>query len=300
MVLRIDVNNLASRVARTQSTGGSGIRRLAINGTVDNSSENLLSVVYNAIERFGQSLMRATLGRIGDFLRFSWTKFWNTLVTAKQFLVNFDINSTDAALDEQIKSAEIALAGVRGALDGQRLGFLVCGIIPAASLVVFNEPLALVVLKEIGEEAAEEIAASTAVLINLTIQKEVKKTFYAFFKNHRTLVRNAYLGFANFLVERGILTQDSVLTAKTQRNQPWTLANALEVSNESIKDPIERAYRENFYEELDEACIEAGYIVAGSIDGFLAQQRLAGDQILGEERTVEILLDRSASIAPAT
>jgi len=48
-------------------------------------------------------------------------------------------------------------------------------------------------------------------------------------------------------------------------------------------------------EEGSEACIEAGYAVAGGIDAWLAQQAMQQSSLLGSDRTVEITPDRSAS-----
>lgn len=64
---------------------------------------------------------------------------------------------------------------------------------------------------------------------------------------------------------------------------------------------MEQAYAEEFWDEFQEACIEAGFIVAGAADSFFAQQKLAGEALLGgRETTVEIDFDRSTDLTPAT
>lgn len=299
MGLEIVVDALKSRKIRQAVTGknGGGLRKLALNAVSDKKDDegNFLSAVYNGIERFGQSLMSVTKGLLGGALSFSFTKLWSWCVSAYLFVFHFNWNATDKELDQQIKQGEIAIAASKGALIGKSLGYAVCGLIPTATIAVFNEPMALYVMKELGEEAAEEIAQSLATLIGLQLKQWRNQIFINLFKNYRSILRPAAIGFANLLVKAGVLTQDSVDKANKNRNEPWSFAGALEDSIDSIKDPVEQAYAEEFWEEFGDACIEAGYIVAGGIDSYLAQAKLAqANHPLGEEKIVEITLDRSA------
>lgn len=302
MALTLSLTSLNSRIARTASAGSSGIRRIAVNATTaPTDDDNPLTSIYNGIEKFGQSLMRGTLNAIGAGFSFSWSKLWGTAVSTGLFLINFNWNITDKEIDEQIRQAELGVAAAKGALAGQSLGFAVCGFIPTATIAVFNEPLALYMLKELGEEAAEEISASLANLVRLQLRQQVRRGFFALFKNYRTLLRGAAIDFANILVSAGVLTQDSVDKANKNRNEPWSFSGALEDSIESIKDPMQQVYAEEFWDEFQEACIEAGFIVAGAADSFFAQQKLAGEALLGgRETTVEIDFDRSTDLTPAT
>lgn len=201
------------------------------------------------------------------------------------------------AIEAQIKQAEIALAAAKGSLVGQSLGYSICGLAPAATIAVFNQPLALYMMKELGEEAADDIAASLANLVTLQIQQNARVGFLALFKNHRNLIRGAAIGFANLLVRVGILTQKSVDKASKERNKPWSIASALEDSIESIKDPVDQAFYEELWDELADSCIEAGYIIASSADSYFAQQKMANESVFGTERIVEIQPVRNADEA---
>lgn len=301
MPLTLSLSSLGSRSARAAATASTGIRRIAINATTTPDNDDPLTSFYNGLEKFGQSLMRGFVQVFGGIFSFSWSKLWGMAVSGGLFLINFNWNITDKQLDDQIKQTEIALAAARGTLAGQSLGFAVCGLIPTATIAVFNEPLALYMMKELGEEAAEEIASSLANLVRLQFQQQVRRGFAALFKNYRTLLRGAAVGFAQILVTAGILTQDSVDKANKNRNEPWSLASALEDSIESIKDPAEQAYAEEFWDEFQDSCIEAGFIVAGAADSYFAQQRMANEAILGgSETTVEIDFDRSTDLTPVT
>lgn len=294
MGLTLNISDLSSRATRLASTTNSGIRRIAATAnTSSNDDEGALTSVYNAINKFGASLMKKALTVLGNIFTFSWSKFWASFTGGVRFLLNFNFNITDTELDAQIKAAEIALAGAKGSLAGQSLGFAICGFVPAATIAVFNEPLALYMLKELGEEAADEIAGSLTTLVRLQIQQASRQAFAALFKNYRTLFRGAAIGIAQGLASIGILTQDSVDKANKNRDKPWSIASALEESIDSVENPALKAYAEEFWEELGESCIEAGFIIANSADSYYAQQRIANESMFGTEHTVEIELSRN-------
>lgn len=294
MPLALNLNNLSSRAVRLASSSG-GIRRIAVNATASRDKEDggILSV-YNAVEKFGRSLMSFAFNAIKGFFSIDWVKLYQQVIGGVRYLLNFNINTTDSQIDEQIKQAEIALAGAKGALAGQSLGFAICGLAPAATIAVFNEPLALYMLKELGEEAADEIAGSLANLVNLQIQQVARVGFLTLFKNHRDLVRGAILGVAQLGVFAGFLTQESVDRANKERNKPWSIASSLEESIDSIEDPLDKAYAEEFWDEFGESCIEAGYIIANSADSYFAMQKMANLSQFGSERIIEIQPIRNA------
>jgi hypothetical protein len=90
----------------------------------------------------------------------------------------------------------------------------------------------------------------------------------------------------------------TVLGSKTIDNwgtgESWTMAKAVENRIEKIPDAFWRNFTEEMFEEGSEACIEAGFAVAGGIDAWLAQQAMQSDSVLGADRIVEITPDRSA------
>lgn len=294
MGLEIYLTAMGSRTARSAAAGGSGVRRIATNAIKGEQDQdgNDAGNFYNALNRFGNSLMAGTLNLFKGVLSFSFTKLWSACVSSYMFLFNFNWNSTDQQLDDQIKQAEIAIGSASGAFKGAAVGYAICGIIPTATIAVFNEALAVHALLELGEEAAEELVALGASLVRLTLKQQVRKAFVSFYKNFRSILRPIAINIAQSLVSLNIFTQDAVDKGILQRNQPWSFAGALEESIESIEDPAQQAETEEFYEQLGETCIESGYIIAGSIDGYFAQQRIADTSRLGRERIIELELSR--------
>jgi hypothetical protein len=310
MPLQIILGALKSRAVRNfvvEQAVNQGIRRIAVNNEQqvqqntnpdDNSGQNFLSVIWNGAKKFAGFLVSNLKAMLTGNFQINLTAIWQKIVAGTTFILNFNWNITDAQLDEQVKQGNIALAASAGGALGNAVGFLVCGGIPAASIAVFNLPLAVHVLEDVSEEAAEEIAGNIAALVMLTSQQLLRYTFSNIYKNFRSVLRPAALGIAQILVSVGILNQDSVDKANKKRNEPWSFASALEDTIEDIKDPIHQAAVESFWEELGEGCIEAGYIVAGSIDGYFAQHRVASQSYFGKEKLIEILPDRSVEPDP--
>ena len=286
MPLSLALSSLASRVTRTSATGATGIRRFSLSGslgTLDTVDE--VDNFWDGLKRFAGSLL-SNITWQPPWLKFSVSSLFSSVVSTVRTLLNFNWNSTDTELDAKIKSAEIAVASAEGAARGSFIGYLICGILPTAAIAVFNEPLALYTLKNVGEEAAEEIAANVSTLILLQQQKNVQQAFYGIFKNYRSVLRPAAIGFARILERAGVLDKESVDQANKQKNKPWSIHNALEESIDRIEDPVQRARTEEFWDEFGEACIEAGYIVAGSIDSYFLQQKIADEAASGTSHTV--------------
>lgn len=300
MPLAIVLSALKSRAIRAKITGSSGIagvRRFSTSALQTASSQQGgFQAIWAGFSRFGGFILSQLQDKFKGLTQINFSKIWSLITNAGIFLWNFNWNATDEQLDQQIKAGLVALAGAAGRTLGSTLGYTICGVVPAASMVVFNQPLGILLLKEVGEEMAREVASHLANLINLAAQQLVRYTFINIFKNHRNLLRGAALKFAQMLVNAGVLSQASVDKANKNKNEPWSFAMALEETIDEIKDPIRKEFIEEFYEELGDACIEAGYVVAGGLDNFLAMQKLSNNNIFGKEATVEILLNRSTPV----
>lgn len=290
MPIAIALASLASRATRIASVGNTATRIISTTSTIDNNDDdgNFISKIYNGIEKFGKGLMGATFKAFQSILRFDWGSLWQQVTKGVLFLLNFNWNTTDAQLDAQIKQAEIGLASAKGTLVGTSLGYAICGGIPAATVAVFNQPLALYMLAELGEEAADEIAGALSNLVSLQLQQYIRIGFSSVFKNYRTLLRGAAVGFGQVLAGLGILSQESVDKANKNRNEPWSISSALEDTIEDIDDPVKQSYYEELWESFQDACIEAGFIVANAADSFFAMQKMSLQAAQGSERIIQI------------
>lgn len=296
MGLIISLSSLASRAVRASISSG-GIRTIARNALSEERDDdgNIISKIWNGVNRFGGSLMSKTLGLLGGAFQFSWTALWSFTQSVSTFVWHFNFNASDAELDSQINSQFNGLAGQLGGTIGNALGWLACGAVPGAILFAFNEPMGLYVLEQVGEEALDELAGNLANLIKSTATSITKAaTIYAY-KNIRKLWREPDSVFVQKLKEQGIVDQSKIDKALADRNKPWSFAKATEDAIESIPNEFLRNFTEELVEEFFESCTEAGYVVANSVDSYLATQKLATQTMLGSEQTVEILLERDGS-----
>jgi len=282
MILR----NLASRRIRANSTGGSLIRTWNASAIVTTNNGGLIETIINGAVRFGNFL----ISTISSAISFSFTKLWSWIVGGVQFIYNFDWNISDTAIDKQIEGLWNSFGGILGGATGRAIGWISCGLVPAASIFTFNQSLGTHLLLEVGEQAIDEMLDAASEVINVGFRMGAQATFLWLYKD----VRRALKDPTNILGQ-GLR---AVLGSKTIDNwgtgESWTIAKAVEKKVEAIPSTFWRNFTEEMLEEGSEACIEAGYAVAGGIDAWLAQQAMQNVSVLGSDRTVEITPDRSA------
>ena len=303
MVLTIALRLLASRSVR-RAVVSNGIRRISTsalttptggggNPTNTPPTNGTLGAIWQGFSRFNGFILDNVKEKLNVKNQINFTNIFSKIVGGTTAILNFNWNITDKELDEQVKQGVIAIAGAAGGALGQTVGYTICGGVPAASLAVFNPGLALHALTDLGEQAAEEIVEAVANLVNLTAQQALRYSFAQIYKNFRGVLRAGALGFAQTLVQAGVLSQESVDAANKKKNEPWSFAIALENTIEDIKDPIKQAFIENFWDELQDSCIEAGYVVAGSMDAYFAQQKMANQFFHGSNNVITIVPNRA-------
>ncbi|MBD1925754.1 hypothetical protein H6F74_05585 [Trichocoleus sp. FACHB-90] len=300
MASLIDLSKAAGRLARKEITAD-GVRRFAVNamsGKADSGDGGgILGKIIGAVGKFNNSLINGVAKALFSFASFTLSGLWGLVISTGQFLWNFDFNMSEEAADKKIEALYTSLAGSLGNTLGNAVGWLACGALPGAIIFAFNEPLGLHVLNEVGEEALEEIADNVAQLIRQTATQGVQVLLTWAYINYRKLWRQPNSEFAKMLAAGG-LKKEYIDRAVEERSKPWSFALKFEEAIESIDNKYLRTFAENFFEEAFDACVEAGYVVANSVDSYLAAQKIANNGLLGEERTVEILLDRSTATAP--
>lgn len=301
MPLTLNVASLASRVVRGQITPG-GIRRFATDAISDHydPATNVLQKVWNGAVRFAGSLISSVWKLLAPIISFSFTALWGLVVASISFIWNFNWNASDAELDQSISSSFDSLGSALGGTLGNALGWLACGALPGIAIFAFNEPMGLYVLEQVGEEALEEIAGNIANLVRQTFTALTKAGVTYLYKNIRNLWREPDSKLRARLISEGHMTSEQVNKVISERNQPWSFASATENAINAIPNTFLKNFAEEFFEEFTESCVEAGYVVAGSVDSYLAQQQMANNNFHGSEEIVEILLNRETSTSSAS
>ncbi|WP_245602680.1 hypothetical protein [Gloeothece verrucosa] len=240
---------------------------------------------------------------IGGAFTWSATKIWSILVAGAIFAFNFNWNIPDEDLEARFKQAEIAWYGQLGSAIGTSLGWLACGIVPSLLIMSFNEAMGSQILLSVGEEAYEEMISELSLLINMGVRNKCNQLMAEMFIGFRWLIKNAANGLEPDTALGGIATKvfqsfpklkESAKSWGDKGSKPWVLSQKIEEYIESL--PIEQKYQEFFEELLDsfgDSCIEAGYVVAGGIDEFLANQSVA-QAIKQQPNTVVITPNRLA------
>ena len=299
MALSINIANLASRVART-NISPSGIRRFAVNAsmTQNPTGGGLPGKLWAGFSRFGGFLISGVIAAL-NVVAFSLRAMWGFCVSLFQFVWNFNWNATDTELDDTIKASFNALGGTVGGTLGNALGYLACGAVPGALVAVFNEPLGLHILQEVSETAVDEIASNLANLITQSSQLLIKSAVVFLYKNTRVMFRDSGDMLRAKLVAEGKVNAADIEKAVATRNKPWSFSSAFQEKVESIPVPFIKNFVEEFVEEFSDSCIEAGYVVAGASDSFLAANQTATNAYNGGTTTITISPVRSAA-TPAT
>lgn len=288
--------SLTSRTVRSAVTAGNGRRTISQRDPGSLSPGGLLGFLgslFNHLLTFSGWLISGILGGIS----FSFSSAWSYITQSALQLYYFNWNISDQQIDQLLEQQKAILAGMAGSTAGNLLGYLVCGIAPSAVILAFNEPLGAYLLKEVGEEALDEFLANFRALLQASARMGSQRAGYEMFKNIRRNVRELVKNpdsTASQAVKS--LFGNEVLKALQgwgTTNKPWSFASAIEEKIESLNDPVAENFWENFVDDFIDACIEAGYVIAGGLDSWVAQQRLTqNDSQFGQETIVEILPNR--------
>lgn len=250
----------------------------------------------NGLFESAGSIIQAALSFLGGLLGFaqwSLSSLIGWLQTGTYYIWNFNWNQTDAQLNSQLEAAQAGLAGISGGALGNFLGYATCGIIPAAGITVFSPQLGLYLLREVGEEAAQEAVGYISAMASASFSLSLQTIFFSSFKGNRALYNAAanIAGNALDLVIPGNLNWDKYREQRSKENGLVSFSDFVEESLETLPIPAQ-AFFESFFEELGEGCFEALYVLAGSFDNWLGEQKLAKEQILGPRRQIEVTPNR--------
>ena len=296
MSLTLAIKSFASRSTRKSATGGK-IRKFVANAgsKVKKEPSGFLAKLWDGFAKFSVSLLSKVWELLSGFVSWSATAIWGMIIASKEFVFNFNWNPSDAQLDNDIKNAFNALPGVVGNVLGKATGYIVCGAIPGAIIFSFNESLGYHIFKELGEEALDEFSGEIANLIRIAFRAIGVSAFAFAHKQIRTLWRETDDKFKNRLEASG-LKKKFVEDAIKERNKPFIIRQELDQKVESIKSKPLKDFVENFLDEFDSGCVEAGYVVAGGIDSYVAQQE-AGKEILhGKSENIEVEIDENGKV----
>lgn len=284
MPISLSKSALPSRAIRNAI----GLRSFTPSLSQSQGSGNAIQWIVGGAFRLGRFL----LSSLFSFASFTLSSLWGLIVQAVNFTWTFNWNASDADLDRQARAQWDSLGGLLGGLAGNAFGWFACGILPGVSIFSFNKAMALYVLKEVGEEALEELAANVANVTRTIFRNLARNAFSWAFKNFRRWMKEPGNQFAKALFGD---RYDQVMREWGKQGGPsWSFASALEDRIEKIPNKFLQQFLEEFLEESWDACVEAGFVVANSVESYLAMQRQSVGSVLGPERVIEVVPDREA------
>ncbi|AKG21495.1 hypothetical protein [Calothrix sp. 336/3] len=281
-------SELISTVKRSSiAQNGKRIFKSSNQDALKDEDGNIIGWLWNAAGRF-----LGIVGNVFKLIGVGFATLWGLFVSTVQYVYNFNWNVTDTEIDNQIKATWNTLGGLLGGTLGNAFGYLACGVVPGALIFAFNEPLGAYLLKNVSEEFAEELVGNMTNLINYTFRAAVQSLILWGFKNLRKFIKARAELIGRIF---GANAEKIVRAWGSQGSKPWSFAKAVDDAVESIPNEFVKNFVEEFLEEAWDGCVEAGYVIANSLDSWVLQQKVAQQQnlVLGKQRYVEIQPDRS-------
>ncbi|PAX58361.1 hypothetical protein [Brunnivagina elsteri] len=291
----IVVQALESKIVR-QKIGDYGKRVLKVKfedrrTLTGNEQEGNGALALDWIWNQGERLIGFLLEKGAELIKFTFVTLWGLFVSTTQFIWNFDWNASDATLEQQINAKWDALGGMLGGTAGNLFGWIGCGLVPGALMLAVNEPLAAYIIQNVLEEMGEEVLANLAQLTNYMLQSTLQNLIVYSYINARKIIK-ANVGWVSLLF--GDKLGQAALAWGNENSKPWSFASATEQFTESLPLGGLQNFVEEFAEEAWDGCVEAGYVVANSIDSFFAMEKLKQQKVpeLGKTKYLEVTPNR--------
>lgn len=324
MGMSLSISELVSRATRATATGGNLIRTFkpSNHGFQTGQDGGIIGSIINVGKRFVGWVLGVLWSFVSKFVSWSLSAIWGLFCRAVSFIWRFQWNQSDEQMQASLTNAWNAFGSTLGAAVGNTLGSLVV-LGAGATLFVFNEAMAVYVLREVGEEALEELTQQAANVTNALIPIISNWVFTnAYIKARNLIGANPDASFQSDAeisayyqgeVAAGRMTQqlatESINKVKQTRNalkggrKPFSFANQWEeyVENVQQNNPFWGNFLEECFEETFEAIQERGYVAANAVDSYITEHKMGQKVASGQSAaplTVELTLNRGLDPAP--
>lgn len=268
MSLTFSVAGLRSRVINTQ------IMARYQAGKVVKSGKGILS----KIAQLGGFLF----SKIVTFFNLSFDRLWDVLVDAYFTLKTFDWNATDAELQKQIERNNQAIVSAAAEGIGTAIGW---GTVRLANFFVgrFLPGRRGQQLQAIEGIKVPVVSARVGLALAEEGNEEMEYQFRRFIGTaSRSMVSNAFINWVLTARRNEWFGMSKITEPKPNGSIATKIDEQIEKLPEFWRKPVE-----SFIDGFEDAIVEAGYVVAFSIDDHIAAQRwMRKDQ--GPYRTIEV------------
>lgn len=281
MAFSLNINSLFSRSVR-EAIGERTLKTNPLQNVLVNGKNAVRVAIGGSFNGFLVGLAFSTI----PSLTWGLSGLWAMFTSASLELYYFDWNQPDDQIDQAAKQQWQQYGSLLGGLSGNAFGYFACGVVPATSMAVFNRDLAVYVLREVGEEAFEELTSQFSYALQQTVRNLARQSFGWLYKGARRWLKDPNNPVGD-LIFGGRAAE--VREKWGAANAPsWSFAQEVDEKVEKIPSQFWQNFTEEFIEEAIDACIEAGYVVANAAESFYARQRMSEVFSKEKSRVIEV------------
>lgn len=290
-----NLRNLRSRTVRRNNTGGSGRRSFSrySDSQESNSSSSLIKIAKSWLTKF-KGFLSFALTKLSNKLRSITATDWlQSIISAGEVIMTFNWQMPDEGIDASIDAINQSL--VERGFEGiaRLLAYMVCGVGSSAAIAKFNPALGSHIISQVNPEIKEAIALEISTGLSQAAWSSATVSALTFFKNWRAGLK-AHPNYPISSLIRLAAGEEAFKKWGEPGNDEWTFTKGL---NNLIDTniPVEswRELAKSAMSAFGEACLEAGFIVAGAIDDWYGQQSYVRENLAGRDRIVEVIPNRS-------
>ncbi|MGD1901603.1 MAG: hypothetical protein ACFB9N_05130 [Geitlerinemataceae cyanobacterium] len=285
-----------SRKIRQALSDGNGLKTIEFTPPVlkGNEQGGLLGRISGFFGRVVGFLGRALSG-LANWLMRGAGAILRGLVSALDFLANFDWQASDDEIKQAIQARNDATLSLVGGLAGRGLGWgasiLLGAGVSMVVPVIGGRALATSILQSSGSEALEELWGETkATLRGIGFLQGSNAAARAYMAGRAFIKRLPQGALESVLGERGARFVKQSWGAKGADS--WTIASWRDRRIEKIRSNGWRGFWESLVEEGWDALSEGTFIVSADIDDAVNSHLAA--QSTAPDRAIEIQPDREA------
>ena len=291
MGLTIARSALRSRAIRRTSTGGRNVRKIDLTQSIAKTGND--NFIFKILDGLGKFVGFIT--KLASKVRVSVTTLSQFVMERIEELKAFDWNATDIELRTAIASYNVQMAAIWGSLVGRGVGYLATiavGVgVGLVVPVIGGAALAGAISVAVSEEAVPDLLAELSQALQQTVALKAKQFTISAYINIRRLIKQVPI---HKLIQLPGIDAEFAFKIKNE----WGAEGAPVLSFnkavgdrvEKIQNPITQAFVENALEDSWDTFVEGTFIIAQSIDDFIAAQQIDND---GDGlRAVEVLPDK--------
>ncbi|NER06761.1 MAG: hypothetical protein F6K17_31385 [Okeania sp. SIO3C4] len=279
------LTNLRSRAARRRATGNQVVRRWS------RTRPNSGGKIQDFFKNWGGKLVGWISSGLSTLLQrlrsISVTQVFEAIVSTGSLLLNFNWQVTDKEIDSQIDAINKSIVERGFGAIGRTLGSTICGLGGAAVITKFNPALGYHVMSNVAPEVAEELLQEWSQALSQVSAQYATARALEFFKGARKFLKDPKNPIGQVL--RKLVGSEIIDKWGDPGNDEWSFKKGVgNVVKKVVKDEDMREALEEGWSEFSDACIEAGFIIAGSIDDWIGMQSYQREGLLGRTRTIEV------------